>query len=1283
MYTNTEIKIFKGLHLQRNSFEVPDGALEEAENCVLYSDYVIEKCRGYYDYYDNADDDLVMGLYDFQGTLISSNDAGMFFYESQGTDPSETGDRTAIPNDPAVEYQVVSSKSRFAQANGNMYTTTDNGVVKLQNIDSAVLLSGCPQGLDLAVYYKVGTVSDILRPTYAPADSTTPPDPNDYTTFQVSYRVLFGYKDLNSNLILSAPSSPVTINNPVVSASITHVGTTITVTSAAHGLSVGMEIFVFYSRNAQNAGPFHVQLDGPYAITSTTANTFTYEVAVPVPLGMAWINYAYEAKPELEFSLPTQCLVNPDPLFTVKWFYQVYRTSIQPTGTNLFDYSVIVEDFVPDPQPDPRLLFVVDENIATGGAFLYTNPNISGELQANYRAPKPTDIALFQGSLFFSNYQTRRNLKASVVDPAAFTIGVANNVYSFFDFYVDDARNRFIATSGVGNHTTLGTCSASGTDLLITSPGHGFVNYGLISVYISDAYGPGNVVQNGVYYVTYISADTFKISASIADKVTPTFVQRQTETSLYFQAIQFPNGQHLLCPWTRTGGVVTISLPGNNLYDGMWVYASSSTSGGGNPIVPNLYTVALDGTATEFTIEDILPDDSGTVTISDEPFCFAAPSSGALGIVQSSQNIVKANNRNNQSPLYSQYLSLTTDLGDFLLQTKEFDDQIRIYASDSQIAVSIYPQIPIRTVRRTTASNVGTTVTVVSNNHGLFTNQNIYIFNASQGPTAGTKTNNVDGLWNITVIDVNTFTFVVSSAPTGGTLQLVDYSFTNNNDYIQSISDDAPNGIYLSKTAEPEAVPVVNFILVGDKSPIRRIHALSNSLIILKDDGVFRVTGDNVNNFSVNLLDSSVRIVAYESSAILNNQVIFLSNQGVAMTTDTSVQIVSRQIDDVIQSILTRGELDFVTSAFSNEVDRLYLLTTTTPNYVIPDFPNPPLPSALYVYNTMTESWTTWEWLFSYGTVGPNQTVYIVDALTGNIQRERRLNKKTDYMGQNYPIAIVSVDESRLFATVKIPFEVGQVSYTPKSGDAILKYGIINLINDVTQIDTTTFVLSLYDPGNLVGGEELVGWSRTSNTVSVFAPNHGLQENDNIFVYFANGIDPPTFDTYRIFLIDSNQFYFDSTGSNSLGNLSYYEVLDIYSSYKLTAKFSPFHGGMVGRSKQFCQFKAQFRSADCTAATLTFAGDTYPTSEPVYWQRVLEVLGWGLFPWGLVPWGQPTDDDLPVGTQPASILRTYVPATAARGTFIQPSISNEVAGDRVSIQSLSYDVRAYGSRPSK
>lgn len=1295
MYVTPEIKRFRGLHLQRNSFEVPDGALEEAENCVIYSDEIIEKCRGYYQYYDNTTPvaRTVQGLYNFQEVLISSNTDGMYYYESIGDYPNETGDLTQVAQDPAVEYEVLGVDARFAQANGNLYTTTDNGVVKLANIDSPLIQAGCPQGLDLAVYYKVGTTSSLLQPldlVSSPVDpSVGPPidpgtNPNQYTSQQVTYRILFGYKDLNNNLILGAPSSPVTINNPVVSAACAIGGgpNTVTVTSTAHGLVVGMSIYVFYPRKEETKGPFFNTVTGDQVITAVTANTFSFELAFPYPATMAWLNYCYAAKPEVEFTIPTQCDENVAvPENSINWLYKVYRTSPQPSGTFLGEFVVVGEGLVPIPQPDPRILFFIDDGVSTGGEFLYTNSNSGeGELQGNDQPPLANDVAWFQQSMFYANYETRRLLNFSVINPVNMQVGIPNNAYSFFDLYDDSNRRRFLAVSGAGNHTTLATTPGGAGDLVITSPAHGFVSYGLISVFISDAYGPGDVLLNGVYYVNYVSVDTFKISDTIANKALGVFVQKKTETSLYFQAIQFPRGNFTGCSWSRTSNVVTVTLNDNNLFDDMWVYISASTSGGGAIIPSGLYQVqTAPGFPNTFTFNNTAANDSGTCTVNDEPFCFAARSLDALGFVQTAQNLVKALNRDPDDYVYAKYLSLTEDLGDMLIQTKNFDDVLRIYASDSQIANSIYPQIPYQTVLQATAveSTVGLVniVTVTKTNHGLRDHQNVYVFNATQ--TGGPVTVGVDGLYSITYIDANNFSFTLLAPSTGGTLQRLNYSFTADTDYVESINDDAPNGLLISKSGEPEAAPLVNFVLVGNKSPIRRIHALSNSLIILKDDGVYRLTGDNVANFSVNLLDSTVRIIATDSSAVLNNQVLLLSNQGVAMTTDTSVQIISRPIDDVIQSILTSPVVDFVTHGFANEVDRLYLLSTTTPNYVIPEDLTPPKPTALYVYNTMTDSWTTWEWIFDHGAIGPEEKVYIVDSATGNIKKERKDNKKTDYMGQNHNIEIVSVDDTKLYATVK------SFTYQPNSGDVILKNYVVNVIDEAIQIDSTTYVLVFFDPSNVVGGQEQVGWSRTTNVVDVLAPDHGLNVGDTIYVYDATGVDAPTTARYQITGASTNSFTFASVDANSSGNLSYYEDLDIYEGYKLTAKFSPFHAGMVGRSKQFCQFQAHFRSPDCTAATVTFAGDTYPTSKPVYWERILIVLGWGLFPWGLVPWGQPIDDNLPIGTQSASILRTYIPATAARGTFIQPTIENQVAGDRVSIQSLSYDVRAYGSRPSK
>jgi hypothetical protein len=1289
LYVTPEIKRFRGLHLQRNSFEVPDGALEEAENCVLYSDQIIEKCRGYYKFFDNnTPPATVKGLCNFQETLVSSNTDGLYYYQEQGEEPNKTGVSTPIPNDPAVIYDVSGVESRFAQANGNLYTTTDNGVVKLSNINSVVLQSGVPQGLDITAYYKVGSASSLLQPESSPNPDVSTNPLTDFNTFQVSYRVVFGYKDLNSNLLLSAPSSPVTINNPVVSAAVANpAGTIARITSTAHGLVVGMNIYVFYGRTTEPGGTGCVYFNSitrEYPVIAVTANTFDIDLGVPYPSDpgppvapMAFLNYCYAASPEVEFSIPTECDENIlQPTFSVNWIYKVYRTLPQVSGQFLGEFISVGEGVIPIPQPSPRILFYTDDKLTTGGEYLYTNSNSGeGELQANYRPPLPQDLDFFQGSMFYANYQTRRLLNFSVVSGPNMTIGVPNNVYSFYDIDVDDQRRRFLAVTGIGNHTTLATCSDDGAgNLLITSPAHGFVSYGLISVYISDAYGNGDVITSETYYVTYVSADTFLLSATIADKVAgvPVYIPYKTESSLYVQAIQFPRGNFTLCNWSRdAGGDVTVTLSDNNLFDGMWVYISNST--GAIPIVAGLYQVIVaPGFPNEFYFNDGLGADTGTCTVSDEPYCFAAKGADALGRTQTAQNLVKALNRDPDDFVYAQYLSLTDDLGDMLIQTKGFDDIIRIYASDARIADGIYPQIPFVSVSNVAASEAALLVTVVSPLHNLRDHQNVFVYGATQ--IGGAATTGVDGLWSITVVDVNTFTFTIPAPPGGGTLQQLSYSYTRDTDYIESINDDAPNGLLISKNGEPEAVPLVNFVYVGDKSPIRRIHALSNALIILKDDGVYRLTGDNVANFSINLLDSTVRIIATDSSAVLNNQVLLLSNQGVAMTTETSVEIISRPIDDVIQSILTKPEVQSVTHAFSNEVDRLYLISTTTPDYVqqIPD-----KPSVMYVYNTMTDSWTSWEWLFTHGTIGPSNKVYLLDSETGNIKKERKNNKRTDYMGQNYNLQVLSIDDSSVYATCKI------VDIVPESGDCIVKQSVVNIIDEVIQIDATTYVLVFFDPSNLVGGQTEVGYSRTTNVVDVLAPDHGLQPGDFIYVYYATGGNPPALSSYQVTFADANSFTFTSVGLDDSGLLSYSEYVTAYEGYTLRAKFSPFHAGMVGRSKQFCQFQCHFRSPDCTAAMVTFSGDTYPTSLPVYWERILTTPGWGLFPWGLVPWGQPIDDNLPVGTQPASILRTYVPATSARGTFIQPTIENKVAGDRVSIQSLSYDVRAYGSRPSK
>lgn len=418
---------------------------------------------------------------------------------------------------------------------------------------------------------------------------------------------------------------------------------------------------------------------------------------------------------------------------------------------------------------------------------------------------------------------------------------------------------------------------------------------------------------------------------------------------------------------------------------------------------------------------------------------------------------------------------------------------------------------------------------------------------------------------------------------------------------VYSRNDSLPHAAFISKFNEPEAVPLVNFILVGSKNKaILRVHALRDSVIFEKEDGVYRLTGDDINNFTVTLLDGTVICVAASSSDVLNNQVVFLSNQGVCLVTESSVQIISRVIEDVIQPILGQANLAAQTSGVAYESERLYMLTTTSPNSTVA--------TQVWIYNILSEAWTSSTKLFSQAAVGPADTMYMISTFN-DIQKERKKQTKIDYTAQNYTVTISNVSSDLMSSYVTMPTGV-----SPQQGDIIVKNSVINRIDDVP--------------------------------------------------IFISG------DTYSVVYTTAS-------------NLADADSVILYSRIDTTLKFAPFHAGLVGRMKHFAQFQVHLRDNSVSRLTIFFVGDTYGGSENVVWESQLNAQGWGEFPWGFERWGQTEFINLTVGTQPAPIIRTYVPKFQARNTFIQAVLIHREGGEPLNLQSLSYAVRAYAERVSR
>jgi hypothetical protein len=333
--------------------------------------------------------------------------------------------------------------------------------------------------------------------------------------------------------------------------------------------------------------------------------------------------------------------------------------------------------------------------------------------------------------------------------------------------------------------------------------------------------------------------------------------------------------------------------------------------------------------------------------------------------------------------------------------------------------------------------------------------------------TPGRMRLTADGFTGTIYLRANTTAAGLAFAP------VLPDSFASGNQ-VQSASDSKPASIFLSKINEPEAVPLVNELIVGSKNKaILRVLALRDSVIVLKEDGVFKVTGDNPLNFTVTPLDNTIITIAANSASRLNNQVYVLTNQGVCIATDTSVEIVSRRIENLIEPIIGKTSIATATAAVAYDSDRTYRLSTIAPNETTQ--------TVTYVHNTINDTWTTSDTLFSAGVVGPKDTLYLISS--DKIIRERKTQTKIDFMGRNYAATVTSVASGNLSAVIS------SASYTPQPGDCLVKSDVINRFDTVTLISGTSYTVTFSTQCNLAAADSLQLYARIVSDVTM-APYH-------------------------------------------------------------------------------------------------------------------------------------------------------------------------------------------------
>ena len=275
-----------------------------------------------------------------------------------------------------------------------------------------------------------------------------------------------------------------------------------------------------------------------------------------------------------------------------------------------------------------------------------------------------------------------------------------------------------------------------------------------------------------------------------------------------------------------------------------------------------------------------------------------------------------------------------------------------------------------------------------------------------------------------------------------------------------SSNDEYVNGLMWSKESQSEHVPASHLAFVGSKNyPIRRIVALRDSLFILKEDGVFRLTGSG-GSWSIDPLDTSTRIIAPDSASVVNNQIFCLADQGIVAISDIGVQVMSRPIEDILTQIRSESftNMKYYSYGLGYDTDRKYILNTIT-------YASDTNCTRSLVYNTFTQAWTNWTKESQHGFVNEaDDKLYLSSPVNSAVLQERKSFDNTDYADEELTtFSIASSSGYNVVLNSIVGLDVGYVLYQDSS-----TYSII------TAIDGGSMTVTVHD---------LITWNVGATTI--------------------------------------------------------------------------------------------------------------------------------------------------------------------------------------------------------
>lgn len=364
---------------------------------------------------------------------------------------------------------------------------------------------------------------------------------------------------------------------------------------------------------------------------------------------------------------------------------------------------------------------------------------------------------------------------------------------------------------------------------------------------------------------------------------------------------------------------------------------------------------------------------------------------------------------------------------------------------------------------------------------------------------------------------------------------------------------------YSSKFQEPEAVPTSNTINVGNPNfEWLRCLPLRNSVIVLKADGLFQLTGTTF-PFTVTTLDTGTILTAPESCAVMNNQVFAYTNQGVVAIAETGPGIISRPIENILQPLSSYLHPNFpmVTFGTAYETDRKYMMSTISNT---DNFSNATLQ---YVYDTITESWTTYVYPVAVWDIleSPvDHRLYVASADTAYpfMFQERKSFTRIDFADIEIPVTITGFN--------------GRTVTLTDTSDVVVGWSLAQLVPETTDTPSRLLNLSVITAvvnSTTITVTDIINWSLTPATFTA--------------------LEQP---------IPVNVRYCPIIGGSQTGQ--------------------PNNPGTV---KFFKEAQFFFQDVEFDFVNISFSSDLIVSNQQIPLVPIPASVGWGQFAWGQIAWG--------------------------------------------------------------